>query len=148
MNADADRMARTSTSDPRPIERAPIDVVRELYRRFIFDEDPFDLLADDVVWEAPILDQPEDAFRGHIGVADFFRRWLGTWDYYKIELESVVEAPDGRIVSFFTEKASGRRSGAQVQLSLLGLWTVRDGKVAHYKGYTDRREGLRAAGLV
>jgi ketosteroid isomerase-like protein len=129
------------------MDPAPIDVVRELYRRFIFDESPFDLLADDIVWEVPMLDQPEGAFRGHYGVADFFRRWLGTWDDYKIELERVVEAPDGRVVSFFTEKASGRRSGAQVQLSPVGLWTVRDGKVVHYKGYTDRSEGLRAAGF-
>jgi ketosteroid isomerase-like protein len=127
---------------------APLDVVQEIYRRFIFDEDPFELFADDVVWEVPMLDQPEDAFRGHYGVADFFRRWLGTWDYYRIELERAIEAPDGRIVTFFTERAQGKGSGVEVQMKPLGIWTINDGLVSHYKGYLDRDEGLREAGII
>jgi ketosteroid isomerase-like protein len=126
---------------------APIDVVREIFRCFIFDEDPFPLLADDIVWEVPMLDSPLEAFRGHLGVADFFRRWLGTWEDYKIELEAAIEAPDGRIITYFTEHGRGRMSGAPVKMSPVGLWTVSDGKVTHYRGYTNRDAAQAAAGL-
>ena len=127
---------------------APIDVVREVYRRYIFDEDPFDLLAEDVVWEVPMLDQPEGAFRGHYGVADFFRRWLGTWDHYRIDLEQAREMSDGRIFTLFIERARGKGSGVEVQMKPAGIWTVREGKVVHYRGFLDRADALREAGLA
>src|SRR3954451_5335361 len=110
------------------MDGAPIDVVREIYRRFIFDEDPFDLMAEDIVWEVPMFDQAEP-FIGHYGRADFFRRWLGTWDHYRIDLEKTMEAPDGRIVTFFAERARGRGSGVEVETRAAGTWTVDAGKV-------------------
>jgi ketosteroid isomerase-like protein len=126
---------------------AAVDVVTEVCRRFAENEDPFPLLDEDITWRVPMLDQL-DAFCGHRGVAEFFRRWLGTWEGYRFELEEIREAADGRVVTLFTESGRGRGSGAPVTIRPLGIWTVEDGKVVDYHGYMDREEGLRAAGLA
>jgi ketosteroid isomerase-like protein len=125
---------------------AAVNVVAEVCRRFAEDEDPFPLLADDITWKVPMLDQQEP-FCGHRGVAEFFRLWLGTWEGYRFELEEIHETDDGRIVTLFTESGRGRGSGAPVHIRPLGIWTVDGGKVVHYRGYLDRDEGLREAGL-
>jgi ketosteroid isomerase-like protein len=126
------------------VPTAAVQVVAEICRRFAEDEDPFPLLAEDITWKVPMLDQVEP-FCGHRGVAEFFRLWLGTWEGYRFELEEIHETEDGRIVTLFTESGRGRGSGAPVALNALGIWTVEGGKVVHYHGYMDRDEGLRAA---
>jgi ketosteroid isomerase-like protein len=126
---------------------AAVDIVTEVCRRFAENEDPFPLLAEDITWKVPMLDQV-DAFCGHRGVAEFFRLWLGTWEGYRFELEEIHETPDGHIVTLFTESGRGRGSGAPVAIRPLGIWTVEHDKVVHYRGYMDRDEGLRDAGFV
>ena len=125
---------------------AAADIVSEVCRRFADDEAPFDLLAEDVVWEVPMFDHDEP-FCGHRGVAEFFRRWLGTWEGYEFELEEMHPCTDGRIVTLFTERGRGRGSGAPVEIHPLGIWTVRDGQVVAYRGYMDRDQGLRDADI-
>jgi ketosteroid isomerase-like protein len=124
-----------------------VDIVTEVCRRFADNEDPFELLSEDVVWEVPMFDH-DDPFCGHRGVAEFFRRWLGTWEGYEFELEEIHDVGDDRVVTLFTERGRGRGSGAPVEIRPLGIWTVRDDKVVEYRGYMDRAEGLHAAGLA
>jgi ketosteroid isomerase-like protein len=126
---------------------APVDIVTEVCRRFAENESPFELLDENVVWTVPMLDQ-QDSFCGHRGVAEFFRRWLGTWEGYRFELEEMHQTDDGRVVTLFTESGRGRGSGAPVHIRPLGIWTVQDGKVVDYRGFMDRSEGLREAGLA
>jgi ketosteroid isomerase-like protein len=123
-----------------------VDIVNEVCRRFAEDEDPFPLLDENITWKVPMLDQ-QDAFCGHRGVAEFFRRWLGTWEGYQFELEQILPCGAEQVVTLFTERGRGRGSGAPVEIRPLGIWTVRDGKIVHYRGYMDRDEGLRDAGL-
>jgi ketosteroid isomerase-like protein len=125
---------------------AATDIVTEVCRRFAADENPFDLLSDDIVWSVPMFDHDE-SFQGHRGVAEFFRRWLGTWEGYEYVLEELHPCTDGRVVTLFTERGRGRGSGVPVEIRPLGIWTVRDGKVIVYRGYMDRDEGLRDADI-
>ena len=126
---------------------AAAEIVTELFRRFEAGEDPFPLLDDDVAWTVEMLHTPEGEARGHRGVAEFFRRWLGTWDQYEVKLEEVRDAPDGRVVAFFRERATGRGSGVPVEMSPGAVITVRDGKIVAYRGYADREDALADAGL-
>ena len=127
--------------------RAAIDVVSDLFARFQAGGDIFALMDEDISWEVEVLDTPEEPSRGHRGVADFLRRWLGTWDSYTFELEEVREAPDGRVVAFFREEAMGRGSRVPVEMRPGAVIEVRDGKVVTYHGYADRSDALREAGL-
>ena len=40
---------------------AAVEIVTEVCRRFADNEQPFDLLAEDITWKVPMLDQ-QDAF--------------------------------------------------------------------------------------
>lgn len=122
---------------------AALEIVTELYRRFEHGEDPFPLLDEAIVWEVPMM----DVAHGHSGVAEFFRRWLGTWDDYSFKLEEVREAPDGRIVALFREAGHGRGSGVPVEIKSAALVEVRDDKIVSYRGYTSRDDALADAGL-
>jgi ketosteroid isomerase-like protein len=122
----------------------PADVVRELYRRMGSGEDPFPLLDEAIVWDVPMV---EGVYHGHRGVAEFFRHWIGTWDDYRIVLEDMRVAPDGRVLALFCEEGSGRGSGVPVHLHPGSLWEVRDGKAVSYRGYLNRDEAIRDAGL-
>ena len=61
---------------------APSVVVEQCYEHFANDAIPWDLLAEDIVWDVPMVDAGGEGFHGHAGVADFFRRWIGTWEDY------------------------------------------------------------------
>jgi ketosteroid isomerase-like protein len=122
----------------------PVDVVREIFRRFADGDDPFPLLDENVTWDVPMVD---GHYVGHRGVAEFFRHWIGTWDDYKIVLENIMEAPDGRVVAMFCEEGSGRGSGVPVHLHPASVWEIRDGRAVAYQGYLDQADALRDVGL-
>jgi len=122
----------------------PADIVRELFRRMSSGEDPFPLLDENIVWDVPMVD---GVYHGHLGVAEFFRHWIGTWDDYRIVLEEMRVGPEGRVLAFFCEEGSGRGSGVPVHLHPASVWEVRDGKAVSYRGYLDRDEARRDAGL-
>ena len=122
----------------------PTEVVREVYRRMGSGEDPFPLLDEEIVWNVPMV---HGTYHGHRGVAEFFRHWIGTWDDYRIILEETSVTPDGRVLALFCEEGSGRGSGVPVHLHPASVWEVRDGKAVSYRGYLDRDEARRDAGL-
>jgi ketosteroid isomerase-like protein len=124
-----------------------VDVVTEVYRRFRDGDDPFPLLDDDIEWAVETPDARAGVSHGHRGVAEFFRTWLGTWDDYRIDLEETHDAPDGRVVAFFREQATGRGSRVPVEMRPGAVIEVRGGKIVRYHGFVDRDEALRAAGL-
>lgn len=61
--------------------------------------------------------------------------------------DDFVAAPDGRVVVPFQFGATGRSSGAQVELSLIHVWTLRDDLAIRCETYEDLAEALEAAGL-
>src|SRR3954447_22670016 len=121
-----------------------VEVVTELFRRMADGDDPFPLLDENITWAAATAEGP---FIGHRGVAEFFLTWIGTWDEYRIVLENVMAAPDGRVIAMFCEEGSGRGSGVPVHLHPASVWEVKDGKVISYKAYLDHDEALKEAGL-
>ena len=128
----------------RPSPTEPVDVVRELFRRFANGGDPFPLIDENVVWDAPMV---EGTYHGHRGVGEFFRHWIGTWDDYQISLEQIMPTPDGRVLAMFCEEGSGRGSGLPVHLHAASVWEVRDGKAISYRGYLDQSEALQETGF-
>ena len=87
--------------------------------------------------------------REHAGLAGLraaWLEWLEPWESYRVEIEDVIDAGDAAVV---LTRDYGRRSGAEVEVRLLGaaIWTVRNGKVVRAEFYGDRKAALEAAGL-
>ena len=53
-----------------------------------------------------------------------------------------------RVVVVGRMRGEGKASGAEVDQSYAGIWTIRGGRVIRWElGYEDRRAALEAAGL-
>ena len=126
----------------------------EMVRR-IFDEAQhhpegfFESLDEDVEWDARAIDVPDvgaSYWRGRAAVRDFFRRWVGAFDEWSVELVEAIDVGDS-VVAHVHQSGRGKGSGATVDASHWQVWTVRDGKVVRWTLHVDRPEALEAVGL-
>ena len=79
-----------------------------------------------------------------------FRRVAETFwaefDDPRIELHELIDAGD-QVFTSFTLSGRGKRSGVETTWDPLSVWTVRDGRLVRWLGFTDRDAALKAAGL-
>jgi ketosteroid isomerase-like protein len=126
----------------------------EMIRR-IFDQAPSDpeiffaSLDAEVVWDAETIDFPDvgaSHWRGPAGVREFFRRWVGPFDEWGVEIVEAIDVGDS-VLAHVHQWGRGKGSGATVEDSHWQVWTVRDGKVVRVTLRVDRDEALEAVGL-
>jgi ketosteroid isomerase-like protein len=53
----------------------------------------------------------------------------------------------GGTLTIERNRATGKRSGATLDMETGSIWTIRDGKVARWEGFASPLEALAAAGL-
>ena len=63
------------------------------------------------------------------------------------EAERFFDVDDERVLIFMRVTAQGEGSGVPVENRVAHEYTIRDGVLARWKGYSDRSEALEAAGL-
>ena len=104
-------------------------------------------LAPDVVWDNSATRLVEaQVHRGHAGIEKFFTEWLGAWDAPTVETTELIDAEDC-VVAVFRWSGVGKSSGVRTEQEFYGVYDVRDGLVARFRGYDTREEALEAAGL-
>jgi ketosteroid isomerase-like protein len=84
--------------------------------------------------------------RGHEGVRSFFRELHEAWENLEYDLEDLIDAGE-HVVSVVTRRGRGRASGAEVELSVALVWTLREGKVVRVVWFESVEEALEAVGL-
>jgi ketosteroid isomerase-like protein len=87
------------------------------------------------------------AFTGHDGIRRYFEDVRASWDVWRVELERVEEAPDGRLAVGMTMRLRGRSSGAAFERRVGHVWDTRDGKLLRCTPFDDPAEPFRATGL-
>ena len=65
----------------------------------------------------------------------------------KIEPERFFDVDDERVLVFMRVTAEGEGSGVPVEMRNAHEFTILDGVFVRWKGYADRTEALKAAGL-
>ena len=89
----------------------------------------------------------EDYF-GHDGFRRYLRAVYEAFEDYRPEIEQIIDAGGGRVLTLAVEHGRGRRSGARVRAAKTAhLWTLRDGKAVRLDLFMDRKRALEAAGL-
>jgi ketosteroid isomerase-like protein len=102
----------------------------------------------DITWDVThFKDWPESSYHGFGGVRKFLAEWREMWGEYEVDLEEVRPAPDGRVVSLFTQRGKGQGSGLQMVFKMAQISTYHDGKLVLIDNYDDQDEALKAAGL-
>ena len=82
------------------------------------------------------------------GLGDLFRNWTSAWESCRIEAEEFHDSGDGRIVVFVRVHARGSGSEIDVDMKNAHVWTMRDGRAAAIRAYSDRERALRETGLT
>jgi ketosteroid isomerase-like protein len=83
--------------------------------------------------------------RGHDGLRRFFREWHEAWERVEYDYDELIDAGGDQVVSVVTRRGRGRASGAEVELRVALLWTLREGKIARVVWFPSREEALEAA---
>jgi uncharacterized protein len=84
--------------------------------------------------------------RGPEGMMRAVEVFWGEFDDPHVEVHELIDAGDQVFVSA-TFRGRGKRSGAETSWELWGVWTMRDGRMVRWQGFTDRDAALEAAGL-
>jgi ketosteroid isomerase-like protein len=86
----------------------------------------------------------------HVGVDAMVRHFeavMESLDGYRVEMQSVTEAPDGRLVGQGVIRAMGRGSGVPVERPAAWVLTMRAGKLARGEVFGSREDAVEAARL-
>lgn len=97
------------------------------------------LMAEDVVWDVPGDGLPlAGRYRGHEGVASFFQKLGIEWEIVDFQPREFVADGD-RVLVVGWERVRVKETGRGADVDWVMAFTVRDGKVAAYRQYTDTK---------
>jgi ketosteroid isomerase-like protein len=132
-----------------------VEVARRLFAAFqtawardnpgaMFDSGP---IAPDAEW-IPFRDFPgPQSYRGRDEFIEFWRTWTEDFEGWSVELERLIDAGDDRVVALLHQTATGKGSGAPVELHFGQVHDLEDGRVARIRNYANPAEALKAVGL-
>jgi ketosteroid isomerase-like protein len=105
-------------------------------------------VADDLEFVVfPGLPGHPPSYRGRAGFTAFMRTWTEDFADWSIEYERMIEASDNRVVALTLQRATGKGSGAPVELHFGQVFEIEDGRVIRLRNFPDFAEALEAAGL-
>jgi steroid delta-isomerase-like uncharacterized protein len=87
------------------------------------------------------------AYLGHDGIRQYFDDVASAWREWRVEVERVAEAADGRVAIVMTMHARGKGSGAGIAERTAHIWTLEDGKLLRNEPYREAEQALRDLGL-
>ena len=84
-------------------------------------------------------------YRAHDGMRKYWEDVREAWDWFRPEVEDVLDCGNGRLVTPTTVHARARATGIELEASGAMLWTVREGKITRGKLFQSTEEALEAA---
>jgi ketosteroid isomerase-like protein len=89
---------------------------------------------------------PEQAtYSGHAEIRASMEEWQAMWETTSVEIESLEEQGDDKVVAIGAWRMRGRASGIDGEMPIFILFTVRGGKVARLEWHSDRDSAVAAA---
>jgi ketosteroid isomerase-like protein len=85
-------------------------------------------------------------YRGLEGIRGYMKGFLAAFDRVTIDAENLVGEGDG-VVADVHQVATGKGSGATVEMRYCQAWILREGRVDRFESIQDRADALAAAGL-
>jgi ketosteroid isomerase-like protein len=97
---------------------------------------------------AQIFPGIESVYRGREGMVDFWTTFIEEpWALFRLEVESLDEASDDRVLALITFHGTERESGEEITTRYAHLATFRGDEVSRIDAFADWDEARRAAGL-
>jgi ketosteroid isomerase-like protein len=123
-----------------------IEIVRRAIADFAATLEPSPLFAADGVWVmSTFRGWPDTAeFHGPDGLRDFFARWVKPYDDWSQEVESLIDAGEGKVVAVMRQRARPRGSDSDVELRYGAIYTVEGGRIPRIEIYASPGEAMEA----
>jgi ketosteroid isomerase-like protein len=86
-------------------------------------------------------------YRGHEGIRRYFETLTGEFENVRMEADELIDAGDHVLVCV-RMSGRGKASGADVELTLTSVCSLREGKFVRIRNYPDKAEALEAVGLA
>jgi ketosteroid isomerase-like protein len=97
---------------------------------------------------AQIFPGIESVYHGREGMVEFWTTFIEEpWALFRLEVESLDEAGDDRVLALITFHGTERETGEEVTTSYAHLATFRGEEVSRIDAFADWDEARRAAGL-
>jgi ketosteroid isomerase-like protein len=87
-----------------------------------------------------------ETYRGQLEMGRGWDELLEAAENYSLKLLEVTDLENDHVLAVFGLGLEGRTSGINVNAAMFAVVTLQDGLIARLDEYTDRREGLQAAG--
>ena len=130
---------------PQENVRVKNDVIRRLFWAFENDTSAFEaVLHPEIEWFP--IDENYGRLHGIEAALRNRNEWLGAWDEHRFAVDEVFGEGDN-VVLHVHITASGKISGAVVDVRFYAHVKLRDHKVVYIYDYVDRAEALSALGL-
>jgi ketosteroid isomerase-like protein len=84
-------------------------------------------------------------YRAHDGMRRYWDDLREAFDWFRPEIEEVIDCGDGRLVTPTTVRGRARASGIELEARGAVLWVVRDGKILRGKLFQTTEQALEAA---
>jgi ketosteroid isomerase-like protein len=84
---------------------------------------------------------------GFDAAQEAMREYWETFEAYRVEIEEVIYADEGRVVNVVRDGGRMRGTDAEVWNRFFHAWTLRDGRIVRLSVHTDRNRSLEVAGL-
>jgi ketosteroid isomerase-like protein len=132
-----------------------LEIVRQLWDEFqagMKRGDPgawFDssAVADDCEWTLSIQLDGRSVWRGREEYVEFIRTWTEGFEDWSIRMERLIDAGEDKVLVLTHQTATGKGSGAPVELKLGQIAELQGGRVVRVRNYLSHQEALVAAGL-
>jgi ketosteroid isomerase-like protein len=116
--------------------------------------DDFEFIAEGVEYPAAGASIQRDpsgyvrsVWRGPEGYVEWFRDWTREFENWSLQVERLIDAGDDRVVALTHQTATGKESGAPVEVNIGVVWELEDGRIVRMRNYLTYAEALEAAGL-
>jgi ketosteroid isomerase-like protein len=84
--------------------------------------------------------------RGPEAFRQVVETFFAEFDNPRVDLHELIDAGD-QVFASFTLSGRGKHSGVEASWNPLSVYTVRNGRLVRWLGFTDRDKALEAAGL-
>ena len=104
------------------------------------------LVDEDLEWIA-IPGLGLGTYKGREGFVEFVELWVGEFEDWWLEVDQLIDAGDGRVVTIYRQTGIGKGSGASVELHAGAVNELRGRRVIRVRNFSSPAEALEAAGL-
>jgi ketosteroid isomerase-like protein len=132
------------------MSRENVEIIRVGYEDFRETRDfRTEVMDPEFVWDmSTFRNWPEQrTYPGIAGARQFMSDWLEAWDAWELEVESIQDAGDDKVVSILRQHGRSKATGLAVDMRFAQVWTLREGKQVRMQMYADPAEAFEALGL-